>query len=124
MKIINRFTSRSENGRKMDETLMVQVGQAYEIADLVTRYVQGNPPDISVNQKYTPNPSLDAPPIKYPFGADMVDLKEDLDRQEQYANSLLAKDNVTAEEKARARDIRARVDDAKAVSSLSPEPDK
>lgn len=92
-----------------DKQSMVQLGQAYEVSELVTRYVQGNPPELSINNHYTKNPDIDAPALKYPFGCDMVDLQEEIDIQKDYSNSLLEKDKARNAK----RDDAIKRDDAK-----------
>jgi len=96
-----------------DKQSMVQLGQAYEVSELVTRYVQGNPPELSINNHYTKNPDIDAPALRYPFGSDMVDLQEEIEIQKDYANSLLEKDKSNVRTRNAKRDDAIKRDDAK-----------
>lgn len=74
-------------------------GQAYEVSALVQRYVQGNPPDVRVNNSYSAKPDIDAPRLMHPFGGDPIDYQEDIALQKGYANTLLDKDKNNARAK-------------------------
>lgn len=82
-------------------------GQAYEVSALVQRYVQGNPPDVRVNNTYSAKPDIDAPRLLHPFGGDPIDYQEDIALQKGYAHDLLDNDKNNARAKElvkRARD--------------------
>lgn len=109
MKIINRFNAVSVAviSEKKRGEMRTQIGQAYEVRDLVERYVQGNPPDVAIHGAYVGGADIDAPPLRHPFGGDLIDMAEDIAERTEYANESLRKDATK-----NARAPRARKNDA------------
>lgn len=108
-KIVNRFDAVfiTANREKKRGQMRTQIGQAYEVRDLVERYVQGNPPDVAIHGSYVGGADIDAPPLRHPFGGDLIDMAEDIAERKAYAEESLRRDATK-----NARDRRARNKDA------------